>query len=137
MKSTLTSKRIAALLFAASAMTATSWAHGPAGHDHAKDHQPAHGGIVVEQHHFDWELVAKPERIVLHARELGKPFGTAGASGKLTLLSGKDKTEAPLKPAGDNRLEAVGPFKLGPGTKVVATVTLAGRPPANVRFTLR
>lgn len=113
------------------------WAHDDHVHDHASDHAPAHGGVVVEHMHFDWELVAKPERIVLHARELGKPFSTAGASGKLTLLSGKHKSEAPLKPAGDNRLEAVGPFKIGPGTKVVAAVTLAGRPPANVRFTLR
>jgi hypothetical protein len=30
-----------------------------------------------------------------------------------------------------------GPFKLSPGTKVVATVTLAGKKPANVRFTLK
>jgi hypothetical protein len=60
-----------------------------------------------------------------------------GASGKLTLLSGKEKAEAVLKPAGDDRLEVEGPFKLSPGTKVVATVTLAGKKPANVRFTLK
>lgn len=125
-----------ALLLAAQAMALPARAHGAEGHDHATDHKPAHGGIVVEQNHFDWELVASPQRIVLHARELGKPFSTAGASGKLTLLSGKERAEAVLQPAGANRLEAAGPFKLGPGTKVVATLTLAGRPPTNLRFTL-
>ena len=48
------------------------------------------------------------------------------ASAKLTLLSGSDKQEIELKPAGD-LLEAVGSFKLGAGTKVVAQVTNAGR----------
>lgn len=107
------------------------------GKDHDHDHQPKHGGIVVEAAHMDWELVAKPERIVLHVSDHGKKASTAGASGKLTLLVGKDKTEAVLKPAGDDRLEAEGPFKLGPGTKVVATVQLAGKKPANVRFSLK
>lgn len=104
-------------------------------HDH--DHKPRHGGILVEASHMDWELVAKPERIVIHLSDHGKKASTAGATGKLTLLSGKEKSEAVLKPAGDDRLEAEGPFKLGPGTKVVATVTLAGKKPAAVRFTLK
>ncbi len=111
---------------------------GAAGQDdHGHDHAPKHGGVVVEAAHMDWELVAKPERIVLHVSDHGKKASTAGASGKLTLLSGKDKAEAVLKPAGDDRLEAEGPFKIGPGTKVVATVTLAGKKPAAVRFVLK
>ncbi|MBH9576581.1 hypothetical protein [Inhella proteolytica] len=101
------------------------------------DHQPKHGGIVVPTAHMDWELVAKPERITLHASDHGKKASTAGATGKLLVLSGKDKTEAVLKPAGDDRLEAEGPFTLGPGTKIVATVQLAGKPVANVRFSLK
>lgn len=118
--------------FAALALTNPSWSHGD-----AHDHKPKHGGVVVEASDMDWELVAKPERIVLHVRDHGKAAKTAGASGKLTLLNGKDKTEAVLKPTGDDRLEAEGPFKVGSGTKVVATVTLAGKKPANVRFTLK
>jgi hypothetical protein len=108
-----------------------------AAHGDAHDHKPQHGGLVVEASDMDWELVAKPERIVLHVRDHGKKASTAGASGKLTLLVGKDKAEALLKPAGDDRLEAEGPFKLGPGTKIVATVQLAGKKPANVRFSLK
>lgn len=127
MKKLKTLAAVATLAFAGS-----TWSHGE-----AHEHKPLHGGIVVEASDMDWELVAKPERIVLHVRDHGKAAKTAGASGKLTLLSGKDKAEAALKPAGDDRLEAEGPFKLGPGTKVVATVTLAGKKPANVRFTLK
>lgn len=109
----------------------------PAGAAGEHDHRPLHGGIVVEASHLDWELVAKPERIVIHVRDHGKKASTAGASGKLTLLSGGKKSEAVLRPAGDDRLEAEGPFTLAPGSKLVATVTLAGRQPANVRFALK
>jgi hypothetical protein len=117
------------------ALSAPAWSSGK--DDHGHDHQPKHGGVVVEAAHMDWELVAKPERIVLHVSDHGKKASTAGATGKLTLLSGKDKAEAVLKPVGDDRLEAEGPFKVGPGTKVVATVTLTGKKPVAVRFTLK
>jgi hypothetical protein len=127
MKKLQTLAAVAVLAFASG-----SWAHGD-----SHEHKPMHGGVVVEASDMDWELVAKPERIVLHVRDHGKAAKTAGATGKLTLLSGKEKAEAVLKPAGDDRLEVEGPFKLSPGTKVVATVTLAGKKPANVRFTLK
>jgi hypothetical protein len=39
-----------------------------------------------------------------------------------------------LSPAGDNKLEAKGAFKVAPGTKAVAVVTLAGKPAQSVRF---
>jgi len=117
------------------ALASPAWSSGKDGHGH--DHQPKHGGVVVEAAHMDWELVAQPARIVLHVSDHGKKASTAGATGKLTLLTGKDKTEAVLKPAGDDRLEAEGPFKIGPGTKVVAAVTLAGKKPAAVRFVLK
>lgn len=70
-------------------------------------------------------------------RDHGKPASTQGASGKLTILSGADKTEATLAPAGDNKLEAKGSFKAGPGTKFVTTVTLQGKKPATMRFALK
>lgn len=117
------------------ALTQPAWAGGE--HDHAHEHKPLHGGIVVEAAHMDWELVASPERIVIHVRDHGKKASTAGATGKLTLLSGGHKSEAVLKPAGEDRLEAQGPFTLGPGTKIVATVQLQGKKGANVRFSLK
>lgn len=123
-------KRFLSLLLAAT-LSAPALAAGE--HDHA----PRHGGIVVEAAHLDWELVAKPDRLQLHVRDHGKVLSTAGASGKLTLLSGKQRAEAALTPVGTDRLEAAAPFALAAGTKVVATVTLANRKTANMRFTLR
>ncbi len=117
--------------------TAPAWAHEDHVHDHLKDHQPRQGGVMVVIGHTDYELVAKPERLVIYVSDHGKPLATAGATGKVTLLTGKDKSEATLKPKGPNALEAVGSFKLGAGTKVLATVTLAGQKPSAVRFELK
>ena len=54
---------------------------------------------------------------------------------KVTLLTGTEKQEVELKPAGD-KLEATGSFKVRAGTKAVAVVTVAGKP-ATARFTLK
>ncbi|CAD5366636.1 conserved exported hypothetical protein [Rubrivivax sp. A210] len=105
-------------------------------HDHAHEHTPLHGGVVVEVKDIDYELVAKPSMIQLHLRDHGKPADVSKASAKLTLLSGAEKQEVELKPAGD-KLEASGAFKVGPGTKVVALVTIGGKPAGTVRFALK
>jgi hypothetical protein len=70
-------------------------------------------------------------------RDHGKPASTQGASGKITVLAGTEKTEATLAPAGDNKLEAKGSFKVAAGTKFVATVGLKGKQPVNMRFALK
>lgn len=105
-------------------------------HDHAHEHKPLHGGVVVEVKDIDYELVAKPTVIQLHLRDHGKPADVSKASAKLTLLTGAEKQEVELKPAGD-KLEASGTFKVGPGTKVVALVTIAGKSAGTVRFSLK
>jgi hypothetical protein len=88
---------------------------------------------VVEVKDMDYELVAKPTVIQLHLRDHGKPADVSKASAKVTLLTGTEKQEVELKPAGD-KLEATGSFKVGPGTKAVAVVTIGGKP-ATARFT--
>lgn len=105
--------------------------------DHAHDHKPLNGGVVAEASDLDFELVAKAEQIALYVRDHGKPAALAGASAKLTLLNGSEKSEVSLSPAGAERLEAKGAFKVGAGTKVVALVQLAGKKPVNVRFALK
>jgi hypothetical protein len=105
-------------------------------HEHAHEHKPMHGGVVVEVKDIDYELVAKPTMIQLHLRDHGKPADVSKASAKLTLLTGAEKQEVELKPAGD-KLEASGTFKVGPGTKVVALVTIAGKSAGTVRFALK
>lgn len=102
----------------------------------AEDHAPKHGGVVVETKAGDLEMVAKPELIVVHVSDHGKPMKVASGSGKVTVFNGKDKTEAPLVLVGDE-LEAKGSFKVGAGAKVLVEVALNGKPAVSARFTLR
>ena len=102
----------------------------------AEDHAPKHGGVVAETKAGDLELVAKPELIVIHVSDHGKPMKLSSASGKVTVFNGNDKTEAPLALVGD-KLEAKGSFKLGAGSKVLAEVSLNGKPAVAARFTLK
>jgi len=110
-------------------------AHAADKHDHAHEHKPLHGGVVVEVKDVDYELVAKPTTIQIHVRDHGKRADVSKASAKVTLLTGTEKQEVELKPAGD-KLEATGTFKVGPGTKAVAVVTIDGKP-ATARFTIK
>ena len=121
-------KTVAAALLIASAITLPAFA--------ADEHAPKHGGIVVETKAGDMELVAKPELIVIHVSDHGKPMKLTSASGKVTVFNGNDKTEAPLALVGD-KLEAKGSFKVGAGTKVLADVALNGKPAVAARFTLK
>ncbi len=118
------------------AATSIAWAlAGAAGATGTHDHSPQHGGVVVETKLVDLELVARPTVIQLHLRDHGKPADVSKATARLTLLNGTEKQEVELKPTGD-RLEATGSFKVGPGTKAVAVVMLAGKP-TTARFTLK
>jgi hypothetical protein len=68
-------------------------------------------------------------------RDHGNPADVSQARAKVTLLTGTDKQEVELQPAGD-RLQATGSFKVGPGTKAVAVVTVHGKA-ATARFTMK
>lgn len=104
-------------------------------HKSGDDHAPRHGGVVTPTKIMDYELVARPTVIQLYLHDHGKVADVSKASAKVTLLSGAEKQEVELKPAGD-RLEATGTFKVGPGTKAVAVVTVAGKP-STARFTVK
>ena len=104
-------------------------------HRAGDDHKPMHGGVVTATKLMDYELVAKPTVIQLYLRDHGKAANMSKATAKLTLLTGTEKQEVELKPAGD-KLEATGSFKVGPGTKAVAVVNVAGRP-STARFSLK
>ena len=127
-------KTHALLASIALALAAPAFAAGDK-HDHAHEHKPLHGGVVVEVKDMDYELVAKPTTIQLFLRDHGKAADVSKATAKVTLLTGTEKQEVELAPAGD-RLEASGSFKVGPGTKAVAVVTVNGKP-ATARFTLK
>jgi hypothetical protein len=124
-------KTHALIAFVALAMAGAAVASGDK-HDHAHAHKPLHGGVVVEVKDMDYELVAKATVVQLYLRAHGKPADVSRASAKLTLLTGAEKQEVDLKPVGD-RLEAMGSFRVGPGTKAVAVATVGGKP-ATARF---
>jgi hypothetical protein len=104
-------------------------------HDHGHEHKPMHGGVVVEVKDMDYELVVKPDVLQLYLRDHGKPADISKTSVKLTLLTGSDKQEVELKPAGD-KLEAKGSFKTTASTKVVAVISSAGKS-STARFVLK
>ena len=116
---------------AAIALVLASTAHASGAHDHS----PKHGGVVTEVKDMDYELVAKSSVVQLYLRDHGKKVDVSKATAKVTLLTGAEKQEVELKPAGD-KLEATGSFKVGPGTKAVAVVTVAGKP-STARFNLK
>ena len=101
------------------------------------DHKPVYGGVVAVVKDVQYELVAKPDSVAVFILDHGKKVGTKGATGKLTLLAGSDKSEVALTPMGENGLEGKGAFKLPPGTKAVATITLEGKPAISARFEIK
>lgn len=111
-------------------------AYAAGDHHHAgDDHKPMHGGVVTATKLRDYEFVATPTALRLYLRDHGKAADVSRATAKVTLLNGTEKQEIELKPAGD-MLEATGSFKVGPGTKAVAVVMVAGKP-STVRFAMK
>ncbi|MEJ1130295.1 hypothetical protein V9L20_22145 [Variovorax sp. CCNWLW225] len=119
---------LAALLLCSSAVaTLPAFAHGAA---------PArHGGVVQTASDMSFELVPAADGAALYVVDHEADYNVKQMGGKLTVLNGAEKTEAELKPAGGNKLEAKG-VKLGKGAKAVATVT-EGRKTTTVRFTIK
>lgn len=108
---------ITALLFALSLPSAAM--------AHAEHGQPQFGGVVAEAGEAQFEIVGKDGKLVVHVTNHGAPLETAGASGKLSVLAGTSKQDIELKPAGGNRLEAVGSFAAG--AKLLLQVQLPGK----------
>jgi len=109
----------------AAALAFNASAHGP---DKAQ-----HGGVVQGGGDLSFELVAEPGGASIYVVDHGKPADVSKMSGKLTVLNGADKSEAELKPAAPNKLEAKD-VKLASGAKAVATVTTATNKVVTVRF---
>lgn len=98
--------------------------------------KPKHGGVIQAASDLSFELVPKGDVATIYVEDHGKPVATAGMTGKLTVLNGSEKSEAELKPAGDNRLEAKA-VKLGKGSKAVASVTTSNKKTISVRFAVK
>lgn len=103
----------------------TALAHGNA--------TPTRGGVTATANDLGFELVAGAEGVTLYIDDHGKPRATAGITGKLVVLQGAGKADAPFSPAGEGALVAKG-LKFDKGAKAVATLTFPGRGPITVRF---
>jgi hypothetical protein len=106
-------------------------------HVEGDHHTPKYGGVVQEVKGIQYELVAKADSLAIFVEDHGKKVDSKGAGAKVTLLNGSEKSEATLTPAGDNKLEAKGSFKVSKDTKVIAVVTLAGGVAKSMRFALK
>lgn len=138
-------KQLKTLMFSAAASAlilagSTAFAHG----DEAMAGQKAPNGGQLRQagvHHFELVVArdskeAKDNPVVVHVTDhAGTKVSTVGAGGTATLLGGKTKTSVTLTPDGDNRLKGVGKYASTPDMKVVVSVTLAGKPAEQARFT--
>lgn len=132
LKVTCMKNNLKALVSLALAACVAGQAFAAGGHDHT----PKHGGVVVETKAGDLEIVAKADLLQIFISDHGKPVTLVGAKAKVTLLNGAEKSEAELIPAG-NKMEVKGSFKVAKGTKGIAVITLAGKPPATARFEVK
>jgi hypothetical protein len=68
--------------------------------------KPQHGGLVKEINEVQYEIVAKTDQITIYVFDHGRKINLKEASGKLTILAGKEKTEAALVADTENMLLA-------------------------------
>lgn len=118
---------IALISLAALAFTPSALAHGSA--------KAKHGGIVAVVNDLSFELVGTPDGAMIYIDDHGKAVAPKGMKGKLTVMSGSEKTEAELVVAGD-KLEAKG-IALAKGAKVVAALITAENKAMTVRFLVK
>ncbi len=135
-KSLAASIALLGVLFASSA----SMAHS----DEYLDAQKApNGGQLRMAGVYHFELVVakvgqslKNNSVLVYITDhAGNKISSTNTSGSVTILSGKTKTVIKLKPDGENRLKGVGHYASSPTMKVVASITLLGKPTQQARFT--
>lgn len=119
------------VIILSAALTALS--QGALAHGDAK---PMHGGVLQVAADIQYELVPQASGAALYVVDHGKPADATKMSGKLSVLNGAQKSEAELKPAGGNKLEAAD-VKVTTGSKVVASVRDADGKTATVRFAVK
>ena len=100
------------------------------------DAPPQYGGIMQMVDDMSFELVVKGDTAALYLGDHGEKVPTANMTGKLTVLSGTNKSEAKLEPAGGHKLEAKG-VKIAKGDKIIALMTSTDKKTTSVRFVIK
>ena len=79
---------------------------------------------------------AKENAVVVYVTDhAGTRIPTTGATGSVTLLSGKDKAVSALTPDGDNGMKGKAMYASTPDLKAVVKIKLAGQDEQQARFT--
>lgn len=94
--------------------------------NHHDVHEPRHGGMVVEENFWDYELVAKPHLLQLYVRNHDVAADVSEAVARARWPSDKGPQEAELKPAG-GLLQATGDFDLPANFDIEITLTMRGK----------
>lgn len=116
------------------AITAIAVGMSISGQAFAHGATPKHGGVVQSAGDLSFELVSKDGKAIIYVEDHGADLATAGATGTLTVLSGANKSEILLEPAGSNALVSRTEIKIVRGAKAVASITLPGKEAISVRF---
>jgi hypothetical protein len=112
--------------------------------DEYLDSQPTpHGGQMhmAGAYHFELMVVkdskeARDNTVIVYITDHAlQKIPSAGATGNVTLLYGKDKATAVLKPDGDNRMKGTAKYASLADLKAVVAITLPGKPTEQARFT--
>lgn len=95
-----------------------------------------HGGHEVQVGKFHVELAVKDREVVLYVRDQAdKPIDAKTVKATANVLSGKDKANLDLAPAGEG-LKGQAPFSVAKDAKVVVTFSVAGGKSEQARFSL-
>lgn len=116
-------------------------------HAHGDDYldtvKAPHGGQLRMAGPYHLELVLKNEATagqdapvaVYVTDHAGKDIPTQGAKATITILSGKQKSTAELKPEAPNRLSGQAKYTANGALKAVVSVQFPGQDPQQARFT--
>lgn len=85
---------------------------------------------------LSFELVSTVTGVAVYVLDHNQGYDASNMAGRITVLNGAQKSEADLKFAGGNKLEATG-VKVGKGAKAVVVVTGNNSTPITVRFTVK
>jgi hypothetical protein len=84
--------------------------------------KPQHGGMVEMTGETMFELVTGPNGVDVYLSEEDEPIPAAGYTAKLIQTVAGQKSEAPLRADGGNKLSAPG-FQAAKGARIVVSLT--------------
>lgn len=111
--------------------------------DYLDTQKAPNGGQLRMAGAYHFELVvakdskdARENPVIVYLTDhAGSKVPASGATGTVTILSGKSKASVTLTPNGDNRLKGVGKYASTPDMKAIVSITVAGKATEQARFT--